>query len=95
MQQKTPPTVPLAEWMLQIGAAARILANRGWTLSEIARQAGIGKDLCLLALALSLTPSDIRLQALAEDWTLDEIAAGVASAARRAAKNAPPCTVES
>jgi hypothetical protein len=95
MSQRRNENLQPAEWMLQLGAAARLLANRGWSPSEIAEQAGIGKDICLLALAFALTPTDIHLRALAEDWDLDQIAAGIATAAGRAAKEVAACAVQS
>ena len=52
-------------------------------MKQVARRAGIGEELCLLALGFTLAPNDIRLRALVEDWDLDKIARGIAEAAQR------------
>jgi hypothetical protein len=81
-----------AEWLLELGSGAKLLARRGVDVKQIAVSAQVGEELCLLSLAFFLSPNDLRLRALVEDWDLGQIATGIAEAAKRVAETIAPST---
>jgi hypothetical protein len=59
-----------AECLLRLGQLTRFLVRHGCAVQQVARELGVGRKVCALAVAFLTAPDWFKLRALVEDWNL-------------------------
>ncbi len=73
MRKKISPLITAAEFYLAVGTVVHFAVGRGIPLHQVCRRLGLPTSACLLAREYANSPDWLKLRALVEDWSWDEI----------------------
>ena len=73
MRKKTSPHLTAAEFYLAVGRVVHFAVDQGIPLNQLGRRLGLPTSACLLAREYASSPDWLKLRALVEDWSWDEI----------------------